>query len=44
MWKSLEFVKERIKSGQCNGTEGNKYESMIEYDTRELFKNTYYSY
>lgn len=43
MGKSLEFVKERIKSGQCNGMESNKYESMIEYDTRELFKNTYYS-
>lgn len=43
MGKSLEFVKERITSGQCNGMEGNKYESMIEYDTRELFKNTHYS-
>ena len=43
MGKSLEFVKERIASGQCNGMEGNKYESMIEHDTRELFKNTHYS-
>lgn len=30
MGKSLEFVKERIASGQCNGMENNKYESMIE--------------
>ena len=43
MGKSLEFIKEIIKSGRCNGMEGNKYKSMIEYDTRELFKNTYYS-
>lgn len=37
MGKSLEFVKERIASGQCNGMENNKYESMIEQDIRELF-------
>lgn len=37
MSKSLEFVKERIASGQCNGMENNKYESMIEQDIRELF-------
>lgn len=37
MGKSLEFVKERIASGQCNGIENNKYESMIEQDIRELF-------
>ena len=37
MGKSLEFVKERIASGQCNGMENNKYESMIEQDMRELF-------
>lgn len=37
MGKSLEFVKERIVSGQCNGMENNKYESMIEQDIRELF-------
>lgn len=37
MGKSLEFVKERIISGQCNGMENNKYESMIEQDIRELF-------
>ena len=37
MGKSLEFVKERITSGQCNGMENNKYESMIEQDIRELF-------
>ena len=28
MGKSLEFVKERIASGQCNGMENNKYESI----------------
>lgn len=37
MGKSLEFVKERIASGQCNGMENNKYESMIEQDIRGLF-------
>ena len=37
MSKSLEFVKERIASGQCNGMENNKYESMSEQDIRELF-------
>ena len=37
MGKSLVFVKERIASGQCNGMENNKYESMIEQDIRELF-------
>lgn len=37
MSKSLEFVKERIASGQCNGMENNKYKSMIEQDIRELF-------
>lgn len=37
MGKSLEFVKERIASCQCNGMENNKYESMIEQDIRELF-------
>ena len=37
MGKSLEFVKERISSGQCNGMENNKYESMFEQDIRELF-------
>lgn len=37
MGKSLEFVKERIASDQCNGMENNKYESMIEQDIRELF-------
>ena len=37
MGKSLEFVKERIASGQCNGMENNKYEYMIEQDIRELF-------
>lgn len=37
MGKSLEFVKERITSGQCNGMENNKYESMIEQDIQELF-------
>lgn len=37
MGKSLEFVKERIASGQCNGMENNKYKSMIEQDIRELF-------
>ena len=37
MSKSLEFVKERIASGQCNGMENNKYEFMIEQDIRELF-------
>lgn len=26
MSKSLEFVKERIVSGQCNGMENNKYD------------------
>lgn len=43
MGKSLEFVKERIALSQCNGMENNKYESMIEWDARELFKNTHYS-
>ena len=38
MGKSLEFVKERIVSGQCNGMENNKYESMIEQDIRELLR------
>ena len=37
MGKSLEFVKERIASGQCNGMENNRYKSMIEQDIRELF-------
>ena len=37
MGKSLEFVKKRIASGQCNGMENNKYEVMIEQDIRELF-------
>lgn len=37
MDKSLEFVKERITSGRCNGMENNKYKSMIEQDVRELF-------
>lgn len=36
--KSLEFVKERIASGQCNGMENNKYESMIEQDIREYLR------
>lgn len=36
MGKSLEFVKERIALSQCNGMENNKYESMIEWDAREL--------
>ena len=37
MGKSLDFVKERIASGLCNGMGNNKYESMIEQDIRELF-------
>ena len=37
MGKSLEFVRERIASGQCNGMKNNKYASMIEQDTRVLF-------
>lgn len=40
MGKSLKFVKERIASGQCNGMENNKYESMIEQDIREMFAST----
>lgn len=39
MGKSLEFVKERIASGQCKGMENNKYEFMIEQDIREIFKS-----
>lgn len=38
MSKSLEFVKERITSGQCNGMEDNKYEFMIEQNTLEMFR------
>lgn len=38
MGKSLEFVKKRIVSGQCNGMENNKYEAIIEQDVRELFE------
>lgn len=37
MGKSLNFVKERIATGQCNGMENNKYESMIEQNTQEMF-------
>ena len=43
MGKSLEFVKERIASGQCNGMENNKYESMVEQDIRELFNVVNYT-
>ena len=43
MGKSLEFVKERIASGQCNGMENNKYTSMIEQDIRELFNVVNYT-
>lgn len=43
MGKSLEFVEERIASGQCNGMENNKYESMIEQDVRELFNVVNYT-
>lgn len=43
MGKSLKFVKERIASGQCNGMENNKYESMIEQDIRELFTTVNYT-
>ena len=38
MGKSLEFVKERILSSQCNGMENNKYEFMIEQNTPYIFK------
>lgn len=38
MSKSLEFVKERIVSGQCNGMENNKYKFMIEQNTPYIFK------
>lgn len=38
MGKSLEFVKERISSGQCNGMENNKYEFMIEQNSLYMFK------
>lgn len=37
MGKSLDFVKERIASGQCNGMENNKYEAIIEQNTQEMF-------
>lgn len=30
MSKSIEFIKQRIQSGECQGMENNKYESMTE--------------
>lgn len=32
MGKSLDFVRNRIASGVCNGMENNKYELMQEID------------
>lgn len=37
--KSLEFVKNRIKSGVCNGMESNNYTSMQEVDFMRIVKN-----
>lgn len=36
MKKSLEFVKQRIKSGICNGMENNEYKHMYEVDFRTI--------
>lgn len=38
MCKSLDFVKERITSGFCNGMENNTYKTMIEQNTLDIFK------
>ncbi len=38
MGKSLDFVKERITSGFCNGMENNTYKFMIEQNTLDIFK------
>lgn len=38
MGKSLDFVKQRIASGKCNGMENNKYDSMIEQNALDMFK------
>ena len=39
MGKSLDFVKQRISSGQCHGMENNEYKSMIEQNTQEMFND-----
>ena len=39
MGKSLDFVRNRIASGVCNGMENNKYESMQELDFLEVLEN-----
>lgn len=39
MGKSLDFVRNRIASGVCNGMENNKYESMQQLDLLDVLKN-----
>lgn len=40
MGKSLEFIKERIKSGETNGMENNKYNWMEEQTPFEVLKES----
>ena len=44
MGKSLEFVKQRIATGECNGMENNKYDTMFECNLLENIENTYGSF
>lgn len=39
MGKSLDFVKNRIASGVCNGMENNKYECMQELEFLDVLEN-----
>lgn len=44
MGKSLEFVKQRIANGECNGMENNEYDTMFECNLLENIENTYGSF
>ena len=44
MGKSLNFVKQRIATGECNGMENNKYDTMFECNFLEIIENTYGSF
>ena len=44
MGKSLDFVKQRIATGECNGMENNEYDTMFECNLLENIENTYGSF